>query len=93
MVAYGKISVSYSMQRDTFITFMAGNKKWDKEKHTTVKTVSSGVISAVIENQAEMRTEEFVFDSDYAEQVNLIVTGQGSHSESSNYVKPLMVRW
>ena len=77
------------MQRDTLITFMAGNKKWDKEKHTIVKTVSSGVISAVIENQAEIPDREFVFDSDYAEQVNLTVTGQGSHSESSNYVETI----
>ncbi len=84
-----KISVTYSMQRDTLITFMAGNKKWDKEKHTIVKTLSSGTISAVIENQAEMPDREFVFDSDYAEEVNLIVTGHGSHSESSNYLETI----
>lgn len=77
------------MQRDTLISFMAGNKKWDKEKHTTVKTVSSSVISAVIENQAENMARDFVFDSDAGEPVNITVAGQGSHSESSNYLETI----
>jgi hypothetical protein len=29
------------MQTDTLIRFMAGTKKWDKEKHVTVKDVAS----------------------------------------------------
>ncbi len=77
------------MQKDTLISFMAGNYKWDKEKHVTVKTVSSGVITAVIENQAEIPDNEFEFDSDYVDPINITVSGQGSHSESSSYLETI----
>jgi hypothetical protein len=84
-----KITVSYSMQRDTLISFMAGNKKWDIEKHATVRSVSSGVITAVIENQAESPDKDFVFDSEAGDPVKLTCTGQGSHSESSKYLETI----
>lgn len=84
-----KISVSYSMQRDTLISFMAGNKKWDKEKHATVRTVSSCVITAIIENQAESPDKDFTFDSDAGDQVTLSITGQGSRSESSTFLETI----
>jgi hypothetical protein len=84
-----KITETYSMHRDTLISFMAGDKKWDKEKDATVKTVSSGVITAVIENQAEDPARDFVFDSDAGDPVNITVTGQGSHSESSNFLETI----
>ncbi len=56
---------------------MAGNKKWDKEKHVTVRTMSSGEITAVIENQAEDLARDFAFDSDSGEPINITVSGTG----------------
>ena len=79
------ITQSRIMQKDTLISFMAGDKQWDKEKHISVRTVTSGQITAVIENQAEDPASEFWFHSDSGEPVSLDVTGQGSHSESSKY--------
>ncbi len=73
------------MQKDTLISFMAGDKQWDKEKHVTVRTTTSGEITAVIENQAEDPASEFWFHTDSGEPVSINVTGQGSHSESSKY--------
>ncbi|MFZ2285374.1 MAG: hypothetical protein WAV93_00135 [Bacteroidales bacterium] len=84
-----KITESYTLQQDTLISFMAGNKKWDNEKHATVRTVSSGTITAVIENQAEDLARDFAFDSDSGEPINISVSGQGSHSGSSNYLETI----
>jgi hypothetical protein len=79
------ITESRTMQKDTLISFMAGDKQWDKERHVTVRTFTSGEITAVIENQAEDPASEFWFHTDSGEPVSIKVTGQGSHTESSRY--------
>ncbi len=84
-----KVTESYTSQQDTLITFMAGNKKWDKEKHCTVKTVASGEFTAVIENMAVDPVNEFQFDGDPNEPKIISVSGEGSHSESSKYLETI----
>jgi len=84
-----KVTESYTSQQDTLITFMAGNKKWDKEKHRTIKTVSSGEFTAVIENMAVDPVNQFQFDGDPNEPKIITVSGGGSHSESSKYLETI----
>jgi len=79
-----RISHQSSHHRDTVSSFMAGDKKWEKEFHQSSKTTASGTITAVVENQAENPTKDFLFHSDSGEPVSITVTGNGSYTESSN---------
>ena len=83
------VTESYTMQRDTLVSVMLGNKKWDKEGHTSVKTVARGVVTVIIENQAEDPAKDFAFDSSAGEPRSYTVSGGGSHSESSKYLQTI----
>lgn len=63
---------------------MAGSLKWEKEFHQSSKETSSGIITAVVENQAENPATGFLYHSDAGDPVSLTVTGNGSNSQSSN---------
>ena len=83
------VTESYTMHKDTLISFDAGNHKWDKEKHVSVKNLSRGGITAVIENQAENQTKDFSFNTDAGEPISITVSGGGSHTESSDYIESI----
>ncbi len=80
-----RISETYTMQKDTLITIDAGGLSWEKERHVTVRTVTHGEISAVIENQAEDPSSEFWYHSDSGDPVSISVSGEGSKTSSSRY--------
>jgi hypothetical protein len=84
-----KITETYTMQRDTLISFAAGDHQWNTEKHCTVKTISGGVVTAVIENQAEDTDKDFSFNSETGEPIKITVSGNGSNSEFSNYLETI----
>jgi len=84
-----KITETYTMEMDTVISFTAGNLKWDKEKRCTVKMVSVGEVTAVIENQAEDPDKDFSFNTDAGEPVKVNVSGNGSRNEFSSYVETI----
>ncbi len=84
-----RITESRTMNKDTLISFEAGNHIWEKERHVAVRTMTRGEIRAVIENQAEDPTNEFMFHSDVGEPISLTVSGEGSHSESSKFVESI----
>ncbi len=84
-----KISESSTTQKDTVIRTEAGNHIWVTERHVTVRTMTRGEITAVIENQAEDPASEFWFHSDSGEPVSLTVSGEGSHSHSSEYTETI----
>ncbi len=83
------ITNTRTMQKDTLISFNAGNHIWEKERHVTVRTVTHGEITAVIENQAENPASEFWFHSDSGDPVSINVSGGGTHSESSRYTETI----
>jgi outer membrane biosynthesis protein TonB len=84
-----RISHSSTMNKDTLIRTEAGNHLWEVERHAVSRTMTRGDITAVIENQAEDPTSEFMYHSDAGEPVSLTVSGEGSHSESSKYVETI----
>ncbi len=84
-----RISQSRTMNIDTLISFEAGNHIWEKERHVSVRTMTRGEITAVIENQAEDPANEFMYHSDSGEPISITVSGQGSHSESSKFVESI----
>ncbi len=79
-----RISHNTTYQRDTVSSFMAGPMKWEKEFHQSARSEASGTITAVVENQAENPTKDFLYHSDAGDPVSFSVTGNGSSSESSN---------
>ncbi|MRR22776.1 hypothetical protein EG830_07320, partial [bacterium] len=80
-----RISETYTMQKDTLITIDAGGLSWEKERHVSVRIVTHGEISAVIENQAEDPSSEFWYHSDSGDPVSISVSGEGSKTSSSRY--------
>ena len=84
-----RITQSRTMNKDTLIRTEAGNHIWKKESHVAIRTMTRGEITAVIENQAEDPANEFIYHSDSGEPVSLIVSGEGSHSESSKLVESI----
>lgn len=84
-----KIMNSYTMQQDTLISFYAGDKKWDKESHSSAKSMVHGEITAVIENMAVDPANEFMFDTDPGVPKSISVSGEGSSSQSSNYLETI----
>lgn len=84
-----KITETYTMERDTVISFMAGNLKWDQEKRCNVKEMSGCEVTAVIENQAEDPDKDFSFNSEAGEPVKINVSGNGSRNEFSSYVETI----
>ncbi len=79
-----RISHQSTYHRDTVSSFMAGDKKWEKEFHQSGQESSGGTITAVVENQAENPATGFLYHSDSGDPVSITVTGNGSHSETSN---------
>jgi hypothetical protein len=84
-----RISESRTMQKDTVIRTEAGNHIWVTERHVTSRTMTRGQITAVIENQAEDPASEFWFHTDSGEPVSLTVSGEGSHTHSSEYTETI----
>jgi hypothetical protein len=76
-----RITESRTMNKDTLISFEAGNHLWEKERHVAVRTMTRGEITAVIENQAEDPANEFQYHSDSGGPIRITVSGEGSHSE------------
>jgi len=56
-----------------------------KERHVTIRTTARGEITAIIENQAEDPINDFSYISDAGEPKSVTVSGEGSHTKSSNY--------
>lgn len=84
-----KVTENYTMQRDTVMSFKAGNHKMETEKHAASRTVSHGQITAVIENQAENPGKDFLFISDSGEPISITVSGRGTHTGSSKYLETI----
>jgi len=80
-----RITTNSTFQRDTTKSFDAGGKNWSEEKHQSGKITASGVISVIIENQAENLEKDFLFDSGAGDPVSMTVSGSGSRSEISSY--------
>ncbi len=84
-----KITNNSTFRRDTVKSFMAGDKLWKEEKHSSGRSASSGTVTVVIENQADDPLNDFWFDSGAGDPKPMIVTGSGSSSHSSSYIETI----
>lgn len=84
-----KITNNSTFRRDTVKSFMAGDKLWKEEKHSSGKSSSSGTVTVVIENMADDPLNDFWFDSGAGDPKPMIVTGSGSSSHSSSYIETI----
>jgi hypothetical protein len=84
-----KITNNSTFRRDTVKSFMAGDKLWKEEKHSSGRSASSGTVTVVIENMADDPLNDFWFDSGAGDPKPMIVTGSGSSSNSSSYIETI----
>jgi hypothetical protein len=84
-----KITNNSTFRRDTVKSFMAGDKLWKEEKHSSGRSASSGTVTVVIENMADDPLNDFWFDSGAGDPKPMIVTGSGSSSHSSSYIETI----
>lgn len=80
-----KISHNTTYKRDTTLSLLESSLKWENEYHQSARETSGGTISAVVKNQAENQVQDFLYTTESGEApLSLVVTGNGSKSESLN---------
>lgn len=84
-----KVTNNSTFRRDTVKSFMAGDKLWKEEKHSSGRSASIGTVTVVIENMADDPLNDFWFDSGAGDPKPMIVTGSGSSSHSSSYIETI----